>query len=284
MGTFQPANWKHCGGTGEHQMKNAVLMPEGFDSYLNIQNARERLEEARDISTRLWEGGIALKANADHYAIFSDPPRLVAGPLKQVGYVVGADNRCYPSPVDGCDYINVAASLPALSAAREKGWPDHVAIVHPVDGSAHGRMIEQGYGNPFIHHITWGIPLPSSVSAEDPAGSLISRMVEIRETISGLLNETPGTLIIAMPREVVQGDGFQEQFNRSIGSTPEEQYQLEVMEGGGYLLQFFVLKGGRIEVALRSGTNQTFNPKSVQKISRDELSVDQGHSASTTRM
>jgi len=262
-------------------MKTAVLMPEGFENYLKIQNARERLEEARDISGKLLDCGVELKANADHYAIFSDPPRLLAGPLKQVGYVVGADNRCYPSPVDGCDYINVAASLPALSRAREKGWPDHVAIVHPVDESAYSRMLEQGYGNPFIHHITWGIALPGTLPSEDLAGSLISRMVQIRETIGGLLNETPGTLIIALPREVVQGEGFQEQFHRSIGLTPKEQYQLEVMEGGGYLLQFFVLKGGRIEVALRSRTNQTFNPKSVQKISKDELSVDQGHSAST---
>ena len=109
-------------------------------------------------------------------------------------------------------------------------------------------------------------------------------MVQIRKTISGLLNETPGTLIIALPREVVQRERFQEQFHHSIGSTPKEQYQLEVMEGGGYLLQFFVLKGGRIEVALRFQTNQTFNPKSVQKISKDELSVDQGPSGSAIKM
>ena len=104
---------------GGGSMKTAVLMPEGFDNYLQIQNARERLEEAKDVSRRLLDGGIPLKANADHYAMFSDPPRLLAGPLKQVGYVVGADNRCYPSPVDGCDYINVAASLPHSSPAPE---------------------------------------------------------------------------------------------------------------------------------------------------------------------
>jgi hypothetical protein len=138
-------------------------------------------------------------------------------------------------------------------------------------------MMDQGYGNPFIHHITWGIAPPDGPRSDDLAGSLISRMVQVRETIGGLLNETPGTLIIALPREVVQSAGFQEQFHRAIGSTPREQYQLEVMEGGGYLLQFFVLKGGRIEVALRVCTTQTFNPKSVHKISKDELSVDQGH-------
>ena len=43
-------------------MKTTVLVPEGFDNYLKIQNARERLEEARDISRKLLDGGIALKA------------------------------------------------------------------------------------------------------------------------------------------------------------------------------------------------------------------------------
>jgi len=41
------------------------------------------------------------------------------------------------------------------------------------------------------------------------------------------------------------------------------------------LLQFFVLTGGRIEVALRIDTQQTFNPKSVRKISEDEISTVQ---------
>jgi hypothetical protein len=265
-------------------MNVTVLIPQDFDGYLKIGNATERLEEARDVSRKLLEGGIALKTNADHYAIFSDPPRLVADPLKQVGYVLGVDNRCYPSPVDGCDYINVAASLPASSPARKKGWPDHVAVVHPVDESAYIRMMDQGYGNPFIHHITWGIELPASVPAQGLGGLLVSKMVHIREKISGLLNETPGTLIIALPREDIESEGFQEQFQASIGSTPKEHYQLEVMEGGGYLIQFFVLKGGRIEVALRLRTRQTFNPKSVHKISKDELSVNQGRSSSATKM
>ena len=47
------------------------------------------------------------------------------------------------------------------------------------------------------------------------------------------------------------------------------------MEGGGFLLQFFVLTGGRIELALRVDTKQTFNPKSVYKISKDEISAVQ---------
>ena len=260
-------------------MRGTILTPEGFTDYLKMGNARERLEEAAEICTKLQKGGIPLKLNPDHYAIFSDPPRLVADALKQVGYILGADNRCYPSPVDGCDYINVAASLPAACPAREKGWPDHVAVVHPVDSSAHSHMTNQGYGNPFIHHITWGIQTTDVLRSEDLAGRLVAEMVQTRGKISAILNETPGTLIIALPREVIEENGFQDQFQRAVGSTPTSQYQLEIMEGGGYLIQFFVLKGGRIEVALRVGTRQTFNPKSVHKISRDELSVDQGRSS-----
>ena len=53
------------------------------------------------------------------------------------------------------------------------------------------------------------------------------------------------------------------------------------MQGGGFLIQFFVLTGGRIEVALRVDTTQTFNPKSVHKISEDEISAVQGQVTKT---
>ncbi len=48
----------------------------------------------------------------------------------------------------------------------------------------------------------------------------------------------------------------------------EDKYQFETMQGGGSFIQFFCLTGGRIEVALRVGTAQTFNPNSVQKFPR----------------
>jgi hypothetical protein len=256
-----------------------VRLPEDFEHYFDIQNARERMDEAREVARRLLQAGIGLKHNPDHYAMFCDPPRLLAGPLKRVGYVLGLDNRCYPSPVDGCDYINVAASLPAESPAPEKGWPDHVAVVHPVDDAAWDRIIEQGYGNPFIHHITWGIELPSPLPSDEIAlaAAMVSRMAAVRRQIGELLGESPGTLIMALPKDVLENNGFWQQISTWVAPTPREEYQLEIMEGGGHLLQFFVLKGGRIEVAMRLGTRQTFNPKSVHKISRDELSVNQGH-------
>ena len=78
---------------------------------------------------------------------------------------------------------------------------------------------------------------------------------------------------MALPKNIVESRDFQKQIKVKLGKTPMEECQIEVMEGGGFLLQFFVLTGGRIEVALRVGTQQTFNPKSVHKISKDELST-----------
>jgi len=263
-------------------METKITLPTDFEEKLNIPNAPERLREAEDVGKLLIDAGIPLMNNADHYAIFSEPPRLLSEGLKKVGYVVGSDNRCYPSPVDGCDYINVSASLPdELTNARDGGWPDHIAVVHPLDELGFQRMVGQGYGNPFIHHITWGIKPPTEkVSNEiNLAGNLVERMAQIRQKISIVLKQKPGTLIMALPKNIVESRDFQKQMEVKLGKTPLEECQIEVMEGGGFLLQFFVLTGGRIEVALRVGTQQTFNPKSVHKISKDELSVDQGQSS-----
>ncbi|HYI94877.1 MAG TPA: hypothetical protein VEX68_15135 [Bryobacteraceae bacterium] len=261
-------------------MANSFLLPDDFEQNLGIpvKNAHERLAEAREIGSKLAEGGIHLKANPDHFAMFTDPPRLLNGPLKRIGYIAGADNRCYPSPVDGCDYINVAASLPPHSHLRKQGWPEHVAVVHPVDDAACARMFEQGYGNPFIHHITFGIA-PSE--SDEPGGigvaeRMIRQMSAVYHRIPVLLGQSPGTLIMALPAEVLSAPEFSRNFGEWTGNLSPEQYQLQEMEGSGYLLQFFVFRGGKIEVALRHHTRQTFNPKSVHKISADELSVDQG--------
>ena len=261
-------------------MVNTIQLPDRFEQQLGIQvkNARERLAEAEDIGRKLAGDGIPLTGNPDHFAMFTDPPQLLNGPLKRLGYVAGADNRCYPSPVDGCDYINVAASLPRSSMLREQGWPDHIAVVHPVDSVAGERMLEQDYGNPFIHHITFGIAVPE-LRAQSQIGiaeQLIRQMASVHRRIPAILGQSPGTLIVAVPREVVSAPEFSQQFADWTDGLPADQYKVEEMEGGGFLLQFFVLRGGRIEVALRHQTRQTFNPKSVHKISADELSVNQG--------
>lgn len=247
------------------------LVPKDFADYLKIGNAGERLAEALDVAGKIRATGVKLRPNLDHAAIFTDPPHLVAGPLKQLGYVSGWDARCYPSPVDGQDYINVSARLPVDSPLRDRGWADYVAVVHPVDLAAREHMLSQQYGNPFIHHLTWGIVPPERGGLDtdvDYAADLIQFMIDVRARISIAIGERPGTLIIALPPEVIERQEVHVDLDAG-------EFQLETMEGGGFLLQFFVLTGGRIEVALRAGTKQTFNPKSVYKISRDEISAVQ---------
>ncbi len=253
-------------------------LPKDFANRLTISNAKERLAEAQNVGDRIQAAGVPLMANPDHAAVFVDPPHVLAGPLKRIGYLTGWDARCYPSPVDGQDYINVSAALPDGHAALDDGWPKYVAVVHPVDETARSLMLAQGYGNPFLHHITWGIVPPDREPDEDEltyAGRVVTFMVKVRQTIGETIGDTPGTLIVALPSTVVNDPNFPARRLDWVGDLSEAAYQFEEMDGGGYLLQFFVLSGGRIEVALRIATRQTFNPKSVHKISEDEISTVQ---------
>lgn len=258
-------------------MSEQIVLPADFNQHLQIPNADERLSEAMAVGLRMQEAGVPLLPNPDHAAIFSDPPQAVAGPLKRLGYVAGWDTRCYPSPVDGHDYINVPSGLPAQSPARAQGWFDYVAVVYPVDEAARNQMLSQGNGNPFIHHITWGLAPPARDQSSEPeyAGCLVSFMAEVRKRIAEALADEPGTLILALPQGVVESPEFSDRVGEWLGDLSDQEYQIETMQGGGFLLQFFVLTGGRIEVALRVATQQTFNPKSVDKISKDEISTMQ---------
>jgi hypothetical protein len=253
------------------------LLPDDFSDYFTLANAAQRFDEIRQVGDRLLSAGIGLTETPDHAAIFTDPPALVAGPLKRVGYVNGRDCRCYPSPVDGQDYINVAASLPEGHPARGRGWWDHVAVVHPIDEAARQQMLRQGYGNPFIHHLTLGLfPPPRPGDDYAYAGAMIRAMAAHRERIGELLGHQPGDLIAALPEQVLAAPGFSDDLPRWLGGLDREHWQVEAMQGGGFLLQFFVLQGGRVEVAMRVGTTQVFNPKSVHKISAEEISTVQG--------
>ncbi len=259
-------------------MGNSVILPDNFGDYLTIENAPQRFKEASEVARKVTAAGVQLLPNLDHAAIFCDPPYIVAGPLKQLGYISGWDARCYPSPVDGCDYINVSARLLEDSLERSKGWFDYVAVVHPVDNQALNHMLSQGYGNPFIHHLTWGIVPPERAGGDsdlDYASKVVPFMVKTRAVIAEAIGDEPGTLIIALPQEVIDYPNFADAFPTWVEGLAADQYQVESMQGGGFLIQFFVLTGGRIEVALRSGTAQTFNPKSVHKISKDEISTVQ---------
>ena len=257
---------------------NEPRLPEDFSDHLKIANAEDRLTEALAVAEKITAAGVPLLRNPDHAAIFADPPYILAGPLKEVGYVAGWDARCYPSPVDGQDYINVPSGLPAGHPALAKGWFQYVAVVHPVDEPARRQMLEQDYGNPFIHHITWGIVPPECSGEIDDlayAGTVVRYMIDVRKQIGEAIGDAPGTLIVALPGTVMRHSGFEADLEAWTEALSDEEVQVEEMEGGGYLLQFFVLAGGRIEVALRGGTRQTFNPKSVHKISEDEISTVQ---------
>ena len=75
-------------------MGSSVILPEDFADYLIIENAQERLKEASEVAEKITKAGVRLLPNLDHAAIFTDPPHLVAGPLKQLGYISGWDTRC----------------------------------------------------------------------------------------------------------------------------------------------------------------------------------------------
>ena len=102
-------------------MGQLVVLPDDFQAHLNIPNAPERLNEALEVAKKIMAAGVQLLSNPDHAAIFADPPHLLAGPLKRLGYIAGWDTRCYPSPVDGHDYINVPSGLPADSPVSKQG-------------------------------------------------------------------------------------------------------------------------------------------------------------------
>ena len=256
--------------------QNTVVPGDLFD-HLKIDNLKERIEEACRVAEKITAAGVPLLPNLDHAAIFVDPPHLLTGPLKEIGYVSGWDTRCYPSPVDGHDYINVSCRLPADNLARGEGWFDYVAVVHPVDEAARSHMLGQGYGNPFVHHLTWGIAPPQRNGEDDIAFAdrVLPFMVQIRHKIGEAIGDEPGTLITALPQKVLDQTQFSSKLHEYMANLSDGEYQIEAMQGGGFLIQFFVLTGGRIEVALRVGTQQTFNPKSVHKISEDEISAIQ---------
>ena len=258
-------------------MASSVRLPDDFTTVLKIKNAQERIDEAAQVAEKAGAAEIPLERNLDHAAIFTDPPYLVAGPLKEVGYFSGWDARCYPSPVDEHDYMNVSARLSPNSPARERGWCEYVAVVHPIDQAALKHMESQGYGNPFVHHLTWGITPPERGSDEEFAytSRVIPFMVKTRRQMAEAIGDEPGTLICALPQTVIEHPEFRSSLPGWLDGSKEDEYMIEPMQGGGFLIQFFVLTGGRIEVAMRHGTQQTFNPKSVHKISEDEISTVQ---------
>ncbi len=250
-----------------------MYLPEDFGDVLRIDNVAERFAEALDVRARIVDAGVPLLDAPDHAAIFCDPPRMVMGPLSAIGYDFGWDTRCYPSWVDERLYINVPGRLRETAPAYARGWFRYVAAVFPTDASALDNMDD----NPFLHHVTWGIAPPDGVGIETVADARahIQHMARTRASIREALGEEPGTLIVAMPGHLAEADEVRESLGDWASDVDPDEIMLQTMQGGGFLIQFFVLTGGRIEIALRLGTTQTFNPANVDKISRDEISTTQ---------
>ena len=70
-------------------------------------------------------------------------------------------------------------------------------------------------------------------------------MVERRQVIGNAIGDAPGTLIIALPDHVIAHPNFEEALPAWLGGLDQEEYQVESMQGGGFLIQFFVLTGGQ---------------------------------------
>lgn len=247
-----------------------------FIETLPVPNAAQRLAEAKEVARRIVKEGVDLHRNMDHAAIYTEPIRQVSGPLRKLGYETTWDDRCYPSPVDNILLYLVVHGLPkGPTPLREQGWFENIATVFPIDDEAHEWVMAQNQGNPFIHHVTMGIvPPPRGTSTDlEFAYRAVPFMVDVRRRIQQGVGEEPGNLVIALPDAVVRDAEFVRRLPELTSGLDTKSFKLESMQGGGFLLQFFVLSGGRVEVAMRQDTVQAFNPNSVRRISTDEISV-----------
>jgi hypothetical protein len=237
-------------------------------------NAEKRLTEARDIAGRMTKQGVDLVINMDHVSIFADPPRQVTSPIRPLGYIPAWDGRCYLSPVDSHELLLVACGLPAETPMRAEGWYENIAAVSANDQASYDYVMAQDQGNPHIHHMAMSIvPPPRGTQTElEYAYRLVPFIADVRHRIAQGVGEKPGNLILALPEVAVKDPEFRRRAPEMLANI-EGTYQIEAMQGGGFLLQFFVLGGGRIEVVLRSGTTQAFNPASVDTINKKEISM-----------
>ena len=260
-------------------MANTVWVPADFSDYLTIENASRKFEEATNVAEKITANGVQLYPNIDHAAFLTDQSYLVMGPLKQLGYVFGWDRRSYPITINGFDYIVLSARLPQENSARDRSWFEYVGIAHPVDEPALKNLLSQDYGNPFIHHLTWGLVPPARTSEDnfEYASRLVPFAIEKQNLICEALGDERGKLIFALPQEVIDHPDFEESLPIWLAGLGSDECEVELMDGGGFFMQFFVLTGRSIEIVLRVDTNQAFNAKSLDKISKHKIITVQGN-------
>jgi hypothetical protein len=241
-----------------------------------IESAARRFVDAREVAIRITREGVRLMANMDHTAMVSDPPRLITGPIRRFGYQPGWDERCYPSPLEGFEFWLITSRMPPDSPIRHQGWFDYIASVWSIDQPAYDYFIGQGNGNPFLHHMTMGIVPPERGNHESDleyAYRIIPYIVDVRRRIQQGTGEQPSQLVMSLPHEVFAGADFRRRLPELVRGLDGAPCVIEAMQGGGFLLQFFVLGGARIEVACRHRTSQAFNPRSTERFTREEISI-----------
>lgn len=256
-------------------MKLSFEFEKSFLEAFPIDSAARRFAEAREVASRIDREGVKLMTNMDHTALVGDPPRLVTGPIRRFGYQPGWDDRSYPSPVEGYDFWVLTSRMPPDSPLRPQGWFDYVAAVWSIDQPAYDYFIGQGNGNPFLHHMTMGIEPPErgNESELEYAYRLVPYMVDVRRRIEQGTGEQASQMVMSLPQEVFASDAFRARVPELVRDLEGSPYVIECMQGGGFLIQFFVLSGARIEVACRHATSQAFNPKSTERFTREEISI-----------
>jgi len=256
-------------------MKLSFEFEKDFLEAFPIESAARRFVEAREVASRISREGVQLMPNMDHTALVGDPPRLVTGPIRKFGYQPGWDDRSYPSPVEGYDFWVLTSRMPPDSPLRPQGWFDYIAAVWSIDQPAYDYFIGQDNGNPFLHHMTMGIEPPErgNESELEFAYRLVPYMVDVRRRIQQGTGEQPSQMIMSLPQAVFASDEFRRRVPELVSGLDGSPYVIEAMQGGGFLVQFFVLSGARIEVACRHATSQAFNPKSTERFTREEISI-----------
>lgn len=240
-----------------------------------IDSAARRFVEAREVARGIAREGVRLMPSMDHTAMMGDPPRLITGPIRKFGYQPGWDERCYPSPLEGFDFWLITSRMPPDSPLRHQGWFDYIASVWSIDQPAYDYFIGQGNGNPFLHHMTIGIEPPDRGRESDLeyAYRLIPYIADVRQRIQHGTGEQPSQLVMSLPQDVFASAELRRRLPELVHGLDGGPYVIEAMQGGGFLLQFFVLGGARIEVACRHRTSQAFNPRSTERFTREEISI-----------
>ncbi len=228
------------------------------------------IEEAEALAGRITPE-IAIAPNFDHALLVGVRFVSMAGPLEDLGYSVGSDETLYLGEVEGLRYVGIAATLPSGSAARARGWFDHVLISQPAHQPAYDHLQRSHDGGPVLHHVALPVSNPARAGEtdEDYALRVIPEFLRVRERVGRITGEPLQKLTMSLPEGVLVSERFQAALARWTEGSGPDSLATEPMMGGGFFLQFASSASYRVEVVLRHGTVLGFNPVAQTKLSRD---------------